>query len=229
MGDVGVLVAVEGLDGSGKATQTQMLAGRLEAMGARVRAVSFPNYESDSCALVRMYLSGAFGTRPGDVNAFAASAFYAVDRYAAFNGETGDFYRGGGLVLADRYTTSNAIHQCAKLPEGEWERYCEWLWDFEYEKLCIPRPDLVICLDAEPRVSAELLMERYNQDDRRDIHERDAEYMERCRRAAHWCAGRFGWRLVACTRGGRMRGRGDIADEVERIVRAECFPGEAGL
>ena len=117
----GKLIVIEGLDGSGKATQTALLEKTLLAQGLPVRKVSFPDYQSDSSALVRMYLSGKFGPKADDVNAYAASCFYAVDRYASYKTGWQSFYRQGGIVLADRYTTSNAIHQCAKLPPREWE------------------------------------------------------------------------------------------------------------
>ena len=148
---MGKLVVIEGLDGSGKATQTALLAEVLQQEHP-VQVLSFPDYKNPSSTLVRMYLAGEFGTNPGDVNAYAASAFYAVDRYASFKASWADFYSREGLVLADRYTTSNAIHQCAKLPQGEWQAFVDWLYDFEYGKMDIPQPDLVICLDVDPLV-----------------------------------------------------------------------------
>ncbi|HCG59977.1 MAG TPA: thymidylate kinase, partial [Lachnospiraceae bacterium] len=139
----GKLIVIEGLDGSGKATQAKRLAAALQQSGERVREISFPNYDSDSSALVKMYLSGAFGTQPGDVNAYAASSFYAVDRYAGMKQDWGSFYDEGGILIADRYTTSNAVHQCCKLPRDGWDDYLDWLFDFEYRLLRLPEPDLV--------------------------------------------------------------------------------------
>ena len=139
----GRLLVIEGLDGSGKATQAELLAAALAADGLPVRQVSFPNYASDSSALVRMYLSGQFGSKPDDVNAYAASSFFAVDRYASFKTDWGGFYRDGGVVLADRYTTSNGAHQCSKLPPDQWDSYLDWLFDFEYRLLGLPAPDAV--------------------------------------------------------------------------------------
>ena len=129
----GKLYVIEGLDGSGKATQSEILLKYFQEKGVPARKVSFPNYESDSSALVRMYLRGDFGTDPSDVNAFAASSFYAADRYAGYKSDWGRFYEEGGVIIADRYTTSNAVHQCSKLPEEEWDRFLQWLFHFEYE------------------------------------------------------------------------------------------------
>lgn len=220
---MGKLVVIEGLDGSGKATQTSLLAEALAADGHKARVVSFPDYKSHSSALVRMYLAGDFGTKPGDVNAYAASAFYAVDRFASYSKDWGGFYKKGGLILADRYTTSNAIHQCAKLPESEWQGYVDWLEDFEYAKMGIPKPDLVVCLDVEPAVSQRLLAERYGEEDKRDIHEQDLEYLVRCRQAAHWCAGHLGWRMVVCSQNGEMKDRDTIAREILTKVHTEAL------
>lgn len=214
----GKLIVTEGLDGSGKATQTQLLAAALALQGRQVRQVSFPDYASASSALVKMYLGGDFGSRPEDVNPYAASCFYAVDRYASFRRSWGGFYRDGGIVLADRYTTSNAIHQCAKLARGDWPEFTGWLENFEYTRLGVPRPDLVVYLDVEPKVSQDLLAARYAQKDGRDIHERDIEYLRRCREAARWCAGTLGWQVVACSPAGRMRSKESIAEELLSVV-----------
>ena len=128
----GKLIVLEGLDGSGKATQAKRLAAALAAEGRPVREITFPNYESDSSALVRMYLAGQFGEKPDDVNAYAASSFYAVDRYAGYKADWGKFYEEGGILIADRYTTSNAVHQCSKLPPEQWESFLGWLFVFNY-------------------------------------------------------------------------------------------------
>ncbi len=218
----GKLIVIDGLDGSGKATQTQLLSERLSAAGKDVQRVSFPNYQSRSSALVQMYLSGEFGTQPGDVNAYAASAFYAVDRYASWRTTSwGAAYKEGALVLADRYTTSNAIHQCAKLPKDQWEAYLTWLEDFEHGKLGIPKPDLVVYLDVEPALSQELLAQRYASQGQKDIHEQDVEYIKVCREAAHWCAQKLGWKLLVCNQNVSMRQRSDITTELEQLIPKE--------
>ena len=181
----GRLIVLEGLDGSGKATQAKLLAAHLAAQGFSVREVTFPNYESDSSALVKMYLAGQFGDKPDDVNAYAASSFYAVDRYASYKKDWGSFYENGGIVIADRYTTSNAVHQCSKLPPEQWETFLGWLFDFEFPLLGLPAPDKVIYLQVDPAVSQKLMTERYHGDEsKKDVHEKDIEYLARSRRAA---------------------------------------------
>ena len=147
---MGQLIIFEGLDGSGKGTQTKLTAQRLKEQGRDLRQITFPDYDSESSALVKMYLSGAFGDKPDDVNAYAASSFYAVDRFASYKTDWGEFYREGGLVLSDRYTTSNAVHQCSKLPPMHWDGFLNWLFDFEYKKFGIPAPDAVIYLAVDP-------------------------------------------------------------------------------
>ena len=139
----GRLFVLEGLDGSGKATQAKLLAAHLAGSGRRVMEITFPDYESDSSALVKMYLSGQFGSRPDDVNPYAASSFYAVDRYASYKTKWGSFYEAGGIVIADRYTTSNAVHQCSKLPPDQWDGFLRWAFEYEYQLLGLPAPDAV--------------------------------------------------------------------------------------
>ena len=144
----GKLIVIEGLDGSGKATQAKLLAQHLASQGLPVREVTFPDYASDSSALIKMYLAGQFGSKPDDVNAYAASSFFAVDRYASYKTDWGRFYEEGGVVIADRYTTSNAVHQCSKLPPEQWEEFLHWLFDYEFHLLGLPAPDSVIYLQA---------------------------------------------------------------------------------
>ncbi len=217
--DKGRLIVIEGVDGSGKATQAKLLFEALEEKDLPARKVSFPDYDSDSSALVKMYLRGDFGSQPGDVNAYAASAFYAVDRYASFKKDWQGFYETGGIVVADRYTTSNAVHQCSKLPEEQWPDFLQWLFHFEYELLGIPAPDRVLFLQTEAAVTEKLLLKRYGGDaSREDIHEADREYMARSRRAAVYCAQRLGWTTVHCTRAGQMRTVEDIHGEIMEIL-----------
>ena len=198
---MGKLIIFEGLDGSGKGTQTNLLCQALRARGGDLRQITFPDYESDSSALVRMYLSGQFGQRPDDVNAYAASTFYAVDRFASYKTDWGEFYRAGGLVVSDRYTTSNAVHQCSKLPPMHWDGFLDWLFDFEYKKMGIPAPDAVVYLSVDVEVSQGLLAARYHGDAAKmDIQEKDTEYLARSRAAAEYCAHKLGWRRIDCTR-----------------------------
>lgn len=213
----GRLIVIEGLDGSGKATQAGRIAARLRGEGKEIVPLSFPCYDDDSSVLVRMYLSGMFGEKPGDVNAYAASMFYAADRYASFRQRWREDYLAGKILIADRYTTSNAVYQMSKLPEDEWDGYLDWLTDFEYQKLGIPAPDSVVLLDVPEMLSERLMLLRYGGDgDRMDIHERDRDYQKKSRDAALYCAKRQGWRIVGCSRDGEMKPPEEIEKEIYR-------------
>lgn len=213
----GQLIVMEGLDGSGKATQAKLLCEELRKKGKKVRKVSFPDYESDSSALIKMYLAGLFGSDPSDVNAYAASSFYAVDRYASYKKDWGKFYENGGIIIADRYTTSNAIHQCGKLSSEEWDAYLDWLFRFEYQMLEIPEPSLVVYLRVDPAVSQKLMTGRYEgHEEKKDIHEKNVEYLKRCQAAADYCAGKLGWKTIECERNGEMKSIEDIQEEITR-------------
>lgn len=216
---MGKLIVIEGLDGCGKSTQLELLPQNLAKNNINVQSVSFPDYESDSSALVKMYLSGQFGQKPGDVNAYAASAFYAVDRYASFKKDWGNFYNSGGTVVAGRYTTSNAVHQASKLPPEKWDDFLAWLYDFEFNKLGIPKPDLVIFLDMPTAVSQKMLKNRYSGDDtKKDIHERDTEYLEHCRKAALYTAEFSDWHIINCADGENPRSIEDISNDILQKV-----------
>ena len=215
----GRLIVIEGLDGSGKATQAKLLAKHLTEQGLSVSEVTFPDYESPSSALVKMYLSGQFGEKPDDVNAYAASSFYAVDRYASYKMNWGSFYEAGGIVIADRYTTSNAVHQCSKLPPEQWESFLQWLFGYEFRLLGLPAPDRVIYLQVEPTVSQRLMTGRYHGDEsKKDVHEKDLEYLARSRKAAEYCAAHLGWQTVHCTRDGVMRSIEEIQQQVQALT-----------
>ncbi len=212
---MGKLIVIEGLDGCGKSTQLELLPKRLAEKGIEVQSVSFPDYESDSSALVKMYLGGQFGSKPNDVNAYAASCFYAVDRFASFKKNWGEFYSNGGTVVAGRYTTSNAVHQASKLEPTEWEGFLSWLYDFEYCKIGIPKPDMVIFLDMPTEVSQKLLSGRYSGDDnKKDIHERDVDYLNHCRKAALFTAEFSGWQIINCAKNGEARSIEDISNDI---------------
>lgn len=211
----GKLIVIEGLDGSGKATQAQLLCESLEGQGLKVRKVSFPDYDSDSSALVKMYLNGEFGKDPDDVNAYAASSFYAVDRYASYKKDWGKFYENGGVIVADRYTTSNAIHQCSKLNEELWDEFLGWLFKYEYEILGIPAPDTVIYLKVDTEVSQKLMTGRYDGDEsKKDIHEGNLDYLNRSRKAAGYCSKKLGWKEIDCCAENGMRSIEDIHNEI---------------
>ena len=194
------LIVLEGLDGSGKGTQTELLRQWLADRGERVRTLDFPNYASDGSMLVRMYLGGRFGSRPEDTNAYAASMFFAADRYASFAADwKRDWERPDGVILANRYTTANAYHQLSKLPREAWDGFLAWLRDFEFDKLGLPRPDRVILLDMPERVSSALVRRRSAKEGRAlDIHEQDGEYLRRCREAAAYVARKCGWTVIPC-------------------------------
>ena len=221
----GKLIIVEAGDGSGKETQTRALYERLLADGERVRRVSFPDYESDSSALVRMYLGGSFGGHAGDVNAYAASTFYAVDRYASYRMKWKADYEAGDWILADRYTTSNMVHQAVKISDPEErENFLAWLWDFEFGKLGLPVPDLVLFLDMDPAVSNRLIAERSKGTAKeRDIHERDTAYLQRCHAAYLELAEAYQWKRIVCSENGQPRDIDAIHRDVYEMVRKE-FP-----
>ena len=196
------LLVVEGLDGSGKSTQVSLLKAKLESDGTPVRQIKLPDYDDPSSTLVKMYLGGEFGKNPEDVNVYAASSFYAVDRYASFRRHWQKDYENGTLILADRYTTSNAVHQAVKLPESAWENYLSWLADYEYNKLGIPAPDAVIFLDMPVAVSQKLMTARYNGEEaEKDVHEANVSYLNACRKAALFAASKLGWYVVPCADG----------------------------
>lgn len=215
----GRLLVIEGLDGSGKATQAKLLAAWLQQKGLAVKEITFPDYSSDSSALVKMYLSGQFGQKPDDVNAYAASSFFAVDRFASYKTNWGDFYLKGGIVIADRYTTSNAVHQCSKLPPEQWENFLNWLFDYEFHLLGLPAPDRVVYLQVDPVVSQRLMTNRYHGDEsKKDVHEKDLEYLSRSRQAAEFCAAHLQWVTVHCTTGDSMRSIEDIQAEIQELT-----------
>lgn len=216
----GRLIVIDGLDGCGKTTQHEMVTEILKEKGVSVKGISFPDYDKPSAALVKMYLSGEFSSNADDVNAYAASAFYAVDRYASFKLYWEENYRMGGLILASRYVSSNAVHQCPKLPKEQWGGFLRWLEDFEYTRLGLPRPDRVIFMDISPELSAKRLSMRYGGDEsRKDIHENNMDYMRSCRRSALFAAGRQGWDVISCTRGdGSEKSPEEITAEIMNII-----------
>lgn len=212
---MGKLIVIEGLDGCGKSTQLELLPKNLLEKGIESKSVSFPDYDSDSSALVKMYLSGAFGKKPGDVNAYAASLFYAVDRFASYKTNWGEFYNQDGVIVSGRYTTSNAVHQTSKMDECYWKDFLDWLYELEYNKVGIPKPDKVIFLDMPVEVSQKLLSGRYKGDEaKKDIHESDTEYLDKCRKAAMFTAQYSGWTIIPCAKDGEPRSIEEIAKDI---------------
>ena len=218
---MGKLIVIEGTDGSGKSTQFKLLTSRLEAENHKFQKLVFPQYSEPSSALIRMYLGGEFGSSPSDVNAYAASAFYAVDRYASYKKVWGQWYENGGLVVSDRYTTSNAVHQASKEAGENQQKFLQWLYDFEYSKLGLPCPDLIIYLDV-PTDFTEAMMRRREADTNThaDIHEQDLTYLTTCRRTGKAAAEYYGWTVIDCVRNGTMRSIEDIHEEIYRHVAA---------
>ena len=218
---MGKLIVIEGTDGSGKSTQFRMMSEHLTKDNIAFKHLVFPRYKEESSALIRMYLGGQFGSKPSDVNAYAASAFYAVDRYASYKMDWGKWYEDGGLVLSDRYTTSNAVHQASKEKPEVRENYLHWLYDFEYAKLGLPKPDLVIYLDVPTDFTQKLLRHREAATNTTaDIHEQDMQYLATCRETGRAAAAYYGWTVISCVKDGQMRSIEDIHAEIYRHVQA---------
>lgn len=217
----GRLIIIEAGDGCGKATQTKLLAERLKSEGKLVKQVSFPDYQSESSALIKMYLQGAFGKDPAAVNAYAASVFYAVDRYASFRLKWQEAYESGAIILADRYTTSNMVHQAVKIQDHqEREAYLAWLWDFEFVKMGLPVPDAVIFLDLAPCYSAKLIEERAKQlNCQKDIHEQDQTYLTKCYEAYTALAKKYDWKVIACAENDKVKSIKSIHDDICRSIQ----------
>ena len=223
--NMGKLIVIEGTDGSGKSTQFRLMSQRLTDEGKEFKHIVFPRYSEESSALIRMYLGGQFGSKPSDVNAYAASSFYAVDRFASYKMDWGQWYEDGGLILSDRYTTSNAVHQTSKLPEDQQEAYLHWLYDFEYEKLGLPRPDLTIYLDVPTDFTEKMLRSREaSTNTQADIHEQDTAYLATCRKTGRAAAKYYGWTVINCVKDGVMRSIEDIHEEIYRHVKT-CLEG----
>ena len=218
---MGKLIVFEGTDGSGKSTQFSLLTERLRREGTDFRTIVFPQYSEPSSSLIRMYLGGEFGTSPSDVNAYAASTFYAVDRYASYHKVWGEYYRSGGLVISDRYTTSNAVHQASKEPPERRGDFFRWLYALEYDHMELPRPDLVLYLDVPTELTEQMMRRReHDTHTHADIHETDLDYLRLCRSTGLEAAAFYGWTVVHCERDGKMRSIADIHGEIYRLVKS---------
>ena len=216
----GKLIVFEGTDGSGKSTQFSLACEALQKSGREFRTCRYPQYQEESSALVRLYLGGKFGSKPSDVNAYAASSFYAVDRYAGYKQHWGEFYEQGGTMVLDRYTTSNAVHQASKMPAEEREPFFRWLADFEYGDLGLPAPDLVIWLDMPIDMTISNLRRRESDTHTTaDIHEVDTDYLRACHDAAAQAAAFYGWQRISCVDGeGSLRTIEDIHREIMALI-----------
>lgn len=220
---MGKLIAIDGVDASGKQTQTTLLLSRLEKEGREVKMVSFPAYDKPTSILVKMYLNGEFGENPSDVNAYATSTLFAADRFATYRTDWGTDYNGGTIILADRYVSSNLIHQASKINDtDEKEKFLMWLDDLEYGIYNLPRPDVTIFLDMPPEYGAELMSGRLNKsngDDKKDIHESDFSYLEKSYENAMFVAKKFNWKRISCIKDGQIRSVDEIHEDIYSIVR----------
>ncbi len=217
---MGKLIVIEGVDSSGKETQTKLLFEYLQNNGLNTKKISFPDYESDFCMPVKGYLAGELGDNPDDVNAYAASSFYAIDRYASYKRDWGKFYESGGIIVCDRYVTSNIVHQAMKI-KGDKTAFIEWLADYEYEKLGLPRPDVVIFLDMPPVAAQYLMKNRANKitgEAQKDIHEKNSDYLIAAYNNAVDVAEKCGWKRVVCAEELNIRTIEDIHKEIISIV-----------
>ncbi len=221
---MGKMIVIEGLDGSGKSTQANLLKEYLNSKGVETYTLDLPYYNDPSSTLVKMYLGGELGDKPSDVNAYAASTFYAVDRYASFKKHWEKEYNSDKITVANRYTTSNASHQMTKLSEDEWDSYLEWLFDFEYNKIGVPEPDLVVYLEMPVEISQKLLLKRYQGDEnKKDVHERDVEYLASCHKAAAYAAEKLGWEIIHCGKDGEPLPLDEISQTVIDTVERKLF------
>lgn len=221
---MGILIAIDGVDASGKQTHTSMLYEKLKKEGKRVKLLSFPDYESESSSLVKMYLSGKFGEKPEDVNAYAASSFFAADRFASFKMNwKKDYEDENTIIIADRYTSSNMIHQASKIENADdKEKFLMWLCELEFEIYGIPKPDITFFLDMPVKYAKKLMEERENKFDAtqdKDIHERNADYLEKSYNNACFIADKFSWQRVSCVKNDQIRSIDEINNEIFEKVK----------
>jgi dTMP kinase len=215
----GVFIDLEGLDGCGKTTQTELICNRLKGNGVNFRKIKLPNYEGASSTLVKKYLAGDFGKNIDDVNAYSASILYTVDRFASYKEDWGKDYHSGKLIFADRYTPANAIYQITKLDKSEWDSYLDWLFDLEYNKVGIPAPDKVIFLDMPVDISQKLMTNRYNGDEsQKDIHEANVEFLNKCREAALYVAKKYNWVIIDCAKNDEPRTIESISNDIYKVI-----------
>lgn len=220
---MGKLFVIDGTDGSGKQTQLQKLKERLDEEKIDYRVVSFPNYDSKTSTLVKMYLSGEFGKNAKEISPYIASTFYAADRYATFQTEYKEYYENGGIILADRYTTSNMVHQAGKIKDKkERDKFLKWLWDFEFNLYGLPIPTKVFFLNMPVEKSLELIANRENKfthDTKKDIHESDKEHLLDAYSAACDVAKDYNWHEVICVKDNEIRTIEEIHEEIYNVIK----------
>ena len=220
---MGSLFVIDGTDGSGKQTQFMKLQERLKSEGIEYKTVSFPNYDSPSSSLVKMYLSGEFGTNAKEISPYIASTFYAVDRYATFKKDLEEYYNKGGIILADRYTTDNMVHQAGKISDiEEREKFLNWLWDFEFNLYSLPIPTEVFFLNMPVDTALELIENRQNKFDnnaKKDIHERDKNHLIDAHEAACYVAKKYNWYEIKCVENNKLRTIEDIHEQIYKEIK----------
>ena len=218
----GKLIVIEGVDSSGKATQTKLLYENIKKLKNNVTSIEFPNYKSKSSELVKMYLNGDFGKNANDVSPYAASVFFAADRVASYKTEWKKLLDDGEIIIADRYTTSNMIHQASKIKNiEEKEKFLEWIYDFEYNKLELPKPDLTIFLDMPVKYAKILMENRLNKIDNsatKDIHESDEDYLQQSYDNAVYVAKLFGWNRISCVENDKIKSVEEISKEILKMT-----------
>ena len=219
----GQLIVIEGVDGSGKQTQTQLLYDRLVKAGEKVMKISYPRYDKKSSAMVKLYLEGAFGQDPGTISPYIASTFYAADRYASYKEDYEDFLTQGGLVLVDRYTTSNMVHQAGKIKDpDERKRFLDWLWDFEFNLYGLPIPDQVFFLNIPPEINQQLIKNRNNKitgQQQKDIHESSPEHLRDSYQSALALVAEYGWTEINCVKNNQLRSIESIHQEIWECIK----------
>ncbi len=216
------LIIVEGLDGSGKSTQVALIEKYFNENSIKYKKIKLPDYDSPSSILVKMYLGGEFGKSANDVNAYAAGAFYAVDRFASYKLDWGNDYESGTVILADRYATSNSIYQMEKIPKNKWDEYLDWSADFEYNKIGIPKPDKVIYLDMPVEISQKLMTQRYNGDEgKKDVHEANVAFLNKCRESALYAAEKQNWDVISCSNGINPYSIEEIHNKIIDLLKEE--------
>lgn len=218
---MGLFITIDGLDGSGKGTQSDLLCAWLREQGYRVKELSFPCYGQKSAVPVEMYLHGELGARPEDTNAFAASAFFSVDRYLSYRTDwKRDADDPDTVIISNRYTTANAVHQLSKLPKEQWQDFLAWLWDFEFARLGLPKPDVILYLEMLPEISMRLVEHRSAETgQKKDIHELSADHLEKSYQAALYASETLGWTRLRCFEGTEPRPIDAIHREITGIVK----------
>lgn len=220
---MGRVIVIEGTDSSGKETQTKKLFERLKEEGLKVRKLSFPNYDSPACEPVKMYLAGAFGDKALDVNPYPVSTMFAIDRYASYKMDWEKFYNEDGIVVTDRYTTSNMVHQASKIEDEEKKnQYLNWLEELEYKKMNIPEPDMVIFLNMPVETAVKLMAERKNKitgEEKKDIHEQDIGYLKKSYNNACEIAKKYNWKEIKCVENQRLKTIDEIGEEIYSVVK----------